>query len=398
VLGTTKSGVRRRRAAVALAVLAVLAVGGLLLARNGDGEAAGDLRAGSELGDADPAGFLDPEPVPDSYRIDYRVEGHGGDEPVVTSDRLWVRRPWDSRLEVYAGDRPEGRPDAVQVASFGGFRAQGADEAEVVVASPPGPAASDVRIAGALERALEDGRVELRERRRVLGRTCQVVRSATALATGDLRLPTGPDDHADTCVDARGLVLEEVLVSEGDVLLRRIATEVEIEPDLDDVSFEVGEPTLEVDEGGGFVAETEPGSRVPGRFFEPQDPDGFGRHGRFAVVPPQAENFTEVDRLPQRLTYVSDVWVDGPDVVVLDQGGTVGNVDAFPALQGVDVDVAPGRGVLTYGAGGPAVIVDLGEGRFLRARGTVAPDLLIELLDGLEEVEGGELRLREAPG
>lgn len=375
---------------------ALLASGAVLLASGvGDGGAATDARAGSELIDADPAGLLQPGPVPDSYRIDYRVEGHGGDEVVVTSDRLWVRRPWDSRLEVYRSEQPGGRPDAVQVASFGGFRAEGAGEAEVVVATPPGPPASDVRITAALPAALEDGRVELVEHRRVAGRTCQVLRTATSLATGDLAPPVGPDDHADTCIDARGLVLEEVLVSDGEVLLRRVAIDVAIEPDLEGVSFETGEATLEVDEGGGFVAETESGSRVPGRFFEPRDPDGFIRHGRFAVVPPQAENFTELDRLAQRVTYLSDVWVHGADVVVLDQGGTVGNVDPFPGLGGVEVDLARGPGTLTYGLGGPVVIVDLGGGRFLRARGTVAPDLLVDLLEGLDEVEGGELRLLE---
>ncbi|HSP03541.1 MAG TPA: hypothetical protein VLR27_08585 [Acidimicrobiales bacterium] len=389
--------VRHRRAAQA-GVLALLVAGGALLALRAGDDAAAGPRSGSELVDADPTQLLDPEPAPESYRIDYRVEGHGGDELIVTSDRLWVRRPWDSRLEVYPGATPDGEPDAVQVSAFGGFRADGEDGDAVVVASPPGSATSDVRIAGALVRAVEDGRAELVERRRVAERTCQVVRSATTLATGDLSPATGPDEYADTCIDASGLVLEEVLVSEGEVLLRRIATEVEISPDLDGVSFETGDPTLSVDEGGGFVAETEPGSRVPGRFFEPSTPPGFSRHGRFAVVPAQAENFTEIDRLPQRLTYISDVFVDGPDVIVLDQGGTVGNVDPFPALQGEDVDVAAGAGVLTYGLGGPTVIVDLGEGRFLRARGTVAPDLLIELLDGLEEVEGGELRLLEPAG
>lgn len=379
-------------------MVALLAAGGGLLALRAGGDDRSDPRAGSELLDDDPPGLLEPRDGPDSYRIDYRVEGYGGDDLVVTSDRLWVRRPWDSRLEVYRGALPEGEPDAVQVSAFGAFRADSDEGAAVVVASPPGPGASDVRIAGALARAVEDGRVELVERRRVAGRTCQVIRSATTLATGDLVPATGPDDHADTCIDASGLVLEELLVSEGEVLLRRIATEVEVDPDLEGISFETGDPTLSVDEGGGFVAETEPGSRVPGRFFEPRTPPGFTRHGRFAVVPAQAENFTEVDRLPQRLTYISDVFVDGSDVVVLDQGGTVGNVDPFPGLEGVDVDVAAGAGVLTYGLGGPTLIVDLGEGRFLRARGTVAPDLLIELLDALEEVEGGELRLLEPAG
>jgi hypothetical protein len=357
-----------------------------------------DVRAGSELVDADPDGLLTAEEPPGAYRIDYRIEGYGGGDVVATSDRLWVRRPFESRLEVYGAAEPDGEPDAVQVAAFARFRADGAGRSTVVVAAPPGPPASDVRVSASLAEALEDGRAELVEHRRVLGRTCHVIRTALPLATGDLTPAADEDERADTCIDAHGLVLEELVVSDGEPLLRRIAVDVELDPDLGDVSFEGGEPNLELDEGGGFVGEVEPGGRTPGRFFEPATPQGFRREGRYAVVPPQTENFTDPTRHGQRLTYVSDVFVDGVDVLVLDQGGTFGDVEPFPDLDGSAVDVALGPAVLTHGQLGPAVVVELGEGDFLRARGTVAPARLIDLLRSLEEVEGGELRLVDPDG
>lgn len=374
---------------VVAAVAAGAAVGGWLSRSDGGS----DLRDGSELVDAGADALLEPEAPPRAYRIDYRVEGFASGDPVVTLDRLWVRRPFESRLEVFAGPDATGEPDAVQVASFGAFRAEGAGRATVVVAGPPGPPASDVRLEAGLADAVDDGRAEVVEHRRVLGRTCHVLRTAVPLANGDLAPTERDGDHTDTCVDAAGLVLEELVVSDGEPLLRRIAVEVELDPELDDVDLAVGEPTLTVDEGGGFVGEVEPGSRTPGRFFEPTAPPGFRRHGRYAVVPPQAENFADPNRRGQRLTYVSDVFVDGSDVVVLDQGGTFGDVEPFPDLRGVPVDLPLGPATLTYGQLGPAVVVDLGEGDFVRARGTTAPSALLALLRSLEEVEGGELRL-----
>lgn len=382
-----------RLAAGAVAVFA--AVGGLVVAARGGGDSGFD-RTGSQLLDAHPAGLLEPQEAPAAYRIDYRVEAYGGDEPVVTSDRLWVRRPFESRLEVYDGPEPSGRPSAVQVGSLGGFRAEGDRREAVVVAAVPGPPASDVRVAPALPDALARGRVELVEWRTVLGRRCHIVRSAAPLATAELGAPERDGEHTDTCIDATGLVLEELVVDGGRPLLRRVAIDLEVAPDVDAVSFETGEHTLEVDQGGGFVAETEPRSRVPGRFFEATAPAGFQRAGRFAVVPPQPDRFGDVRRRGERVTQISDVFVDGADVVVLDQGGTLGGVDPFPDLDGVAVDVDGfGEASLGHGLAGSRIVIVLGEGRFLRARGTVAPDVLLDLLEALDEVPGGELRLLE---
>lgn len=377
-------------AVVAGGLVAVVAAAVVLSSRDD----AGFARTGSVRLAGSPSALLERVPPPESYRIDYRVEGYGGDDPIVTSDRLWVRRPFESRLEVFPGPEPEGDPDAVQVGELGAFAADGSDADRVVVAAPPGPPASDVRVAAALSASLADGRVELRERRQVLGRTCQVIRSAAVFAAGELARGDA-EDHADTCIDAQGLVLEELVVSGGEPLLRRVAIDVQVDPPLDGVSFDLGDPTVPVDQGGGFVAETEPDSRQPGVFYESRPPEGFRRLGRFLVVPPQHENFTDITRRPLRLTFVSDVFVSGADVVVLDQGGTLGGVEPFSDLTGVAVEVEGlGAGFLRYESAGAVVVVPRPDGKFLRARGTTTPGVLLSVLERLEQVEGGELRLQ----
>lgn len=383
--------VRRRKVAVGVAVVFLVAgVGTSLLLSDGDA----DLRAGSTELD-EPAGLFEVGEPLDAYRIDYRVESRGGDEVVVTSDRLVVRRPFESRLETFDGPVPDGEPSSVQIEAFGVLYADGVDSEEVVVAVPPGPPGADTRIEAGLASALEEERFELGPRREVLGRTCQVIRTAALLATGDLA-PPGARDHAETCIDAAGLVLEEVLVVEGSMLLRRLAIDVDAQPDVDGAMFETGDQTIPVDSGGGFLAETEPDSRQPGMFFESQPPAGHDRLGRYIVIPPQQENFSDPLRKGHRLTYLSDVFIDGASVVVLDQGGTLGGIDPFPDPQGVEVDIdGLGTGLLSYGRTGPTLLVPRPDGKFLRVRGTVAPDVLVKLLEVLEEVEGGELRLRD---
>lgn len=392
MLGRGTESSHRRRGVAAVAGVVAIAVLGAWIASRADDEP--DPRAGSVRLDDAPGLFEVGEPV-EAYRIDYRVESRGSGDTVVTSDRLLVRRPFDARLESYSGPVPTGDPSSVQVESFGALFADGADSDEVIVAVPPGPPGSDTRVLAGLADALDEDRFELGERRRILDRTCQVVRTAALLATADLAPPT-QQDHAETCIDADGLVLEELLVADGAVLLRRVAVDVELDPDLDDEAFEVGEQTVPVDSGGGFLAETEPDSRQPGSFFESSAPSGFERLGRYVVIPPQQENFTDPLRRGNRLTYLSDVFVDGAEVVVLDQGGTFGGVDPFPDAQGVEVDLAGlGTGLLSYGRNGPTLLVSRDGGKFIRARGTVAPAVLVELVEDLEEVEGGELRLRD---
>src|SRR5207247_7133823 len=83
----------------------------------------------------------------------------------------------------------------------------------------------DVRAGPVLEDALGAGVIERREQREVAGRRCQVYRSKDTAAGATLAPATDPTrQHADTCIDEAGVVLEEVVVTDGHQSRRRLAT------------------------------------------------------------------------------------------------------------------------------------------------------------------------------
>ena len=335
-------------------------------------------------GGDDPAPPLVVGDVPDRYRITYRVET--ADAPDST-DVLVVDRPFDSRLETGS---------STQVSTFRRVSFTGAGAAPVIVAQPPAPAASDLR----LDLVLPNDVVETRGRRTVAGRPCQVYRSGVPLSTGALSPPTD-DEHTDTCVDEAGLLLAEEYVVDGDVVLARTATEVELSPDVDAADFAIGDPTVPVDRGGGSVLEVEATSRREGSFWElAEPPAGFRHRGRYAVVPPQADVFADPTREGELVASASDVYVRGHDVVVVDQGATLRGAEAFPPTPGARVESIDGLGdaeVLLLPRG-PEVRVRLDGGRFVRVFGTVPTDDLLAIARSLREVQGDGLVYVEGGG
>lgn len=375
-----------------------LVVAGIVLIRRGDGEeeipsAVVDRRAGSVLVE-DGVSAVEIVRSPASFHVVYRAES-GREDVVVTTDRLWVRRPWESRLESWTGAPPGRRRLSEEVAAFGARRNAGDDEAPLVLALSPYVPAGDVRLAPALAGALEAGVVERREVRRVAGRLCQVYRSGTFFSDTQFA-PATADEWADSCVDEAGIVVEEVLFSRGEPTLRRVAVKVEEEPSLDGSLFVTGEPTVEVRDGGGFVREADVATRPEGEFFElPSAPEGFRLRGRYTVVPPQPENFSDPSRESHRVAGTVDVFERGVDFVLVDQGATLGGKDPFvadPASPTIAVGRRLGEAEVLIGPRGNEVRVNRGGGRYLRVYGTLPPGELAAIAAMLEPVEGTGLR------
>lgn len=377
------------------ALLAAAAVAGWVL-RGGDGS---DLRRGSI---PDEGGSVDiTERTPATYRVDYQVVGLGGDEPVVTSERLLVRRPFESRLESFDSERPpdDGRPRSVQVAALGQLISAGSSSERAVLVRPPAIGASDVRLQEVVDDAVEQGILERRERRVVGGRPCQVLRSGEPLTTGSVTAPSA-GQHTDTCIDGAGLVLEELLVVDGEPLLRRVALDVEEGVRLDDELFATSGQTVPLERGGGSFVEVTAQSRTPGAFWEHEDgrlPAGFRRHGRYAVVVAQPEDPNDPRDEERRLTYVSDVLVDGVDAVFVDQGSRVDGSRPIEVPDSApEVDLGDlGRGRVLLGANGSAVVAHLEGGRFVRVSGTLDVDRLVDVARSLRQVSGGRLTVVE---
>jgi len=322
----------------------------------------------------------DPEPIelgspPATYRIVYRITD--GDR--VMSERLVVARPFDSRRETFASDDGTGRPVTVDISTFG--RASHTESAATLaVAVPPAVPGGDVR----LDHVVGTEVLRRAGQRTIAGRRCQVYETGQPIRLVELIA----GDAVEVCVDADGLVLEERAPDR-----RRVAIEVEVGLDLDPRDFVVPERTVPVLDGGGAVQGLTEDSRTPGEFWELGEERPLPWRGRYAVVPPQPDAFTDATLRGRRVATTTDVLTDGLDVIVVDRGGTLQGVDVIGEdRSSTRVDAgAVGRGALRHTAVGAEITVVQPGGRFIRVSGTVVVDVLLAVARSLHEVPGGTL-------
>lgn len=415
---------RPRRTRVAAALLAVFVlVSGLAagLVADGDGVSPG---AEAEQPPAEPTVQTVPSPedidrvgsreidgapvtiasglVPASYRIEYRVETYAGGDDVVSTEVLEVERPFLSRVELRRGPPPGDHLLSSRTASFARFRISSGEQSSVL-AVPPALAASDLRVDVALPTAVDRGLVEVREQREVAGRRCQIHRAGGPASTGEL-IPRGAveGEYADLCVDAAGLLLEELWVQDGEVLRRRVAVEAELAPTFSRDHFTVGAPDpISFEDGGGSTRPVDPTTRPAAGFtWElpeelPEALDDFERLGRYAVVPPRLEQQLDpADPNRRRTAGVVDVWVRGIDTVFVDQGGVRGSEPAFdPHPHGEEVELGRldlGEQFLDLRAN--EVRTAHTDGSFVRVYGTLPLAELVEVARSLRPAEGEGLR------
>jgi hypothetical protein len=382
-----------------LKVLAVLAVGGALVAgyrevTGGDeaepdaGEPAAERaeveRTGSDrVGDTDRGWRFDA--FPESYRITYRVRFVDAESTEV----LEVVAPFDSRTTSYAGASTTGRPTQEREAAFGLLVTRSGDQTTTLQVPP---ALAGPRPAAALAGAEEAGLVERREVREVAGRRCQVWRTGGAQAATTFVAPTD-DDHFDLCVDEDGLLLEEWQVDGGVAIRQRVAVDVEVGTvTAAEVARLPRESTLPVDLGGGSLVETAADAQPVGPFLEVgAAPAGFTHRGRFTVVPPQA-GLLEGGERAKVLAATTDVYVRGADAVIVERGGVLDLSDPWTvndAFPDVDLGPAVGTGELVPGRTGGEVRALLGSGRYLRVSGSIDLDELVAIARDLVPVDNG---------
>ena len=117
--------------------------------------------------------------------------------------------------------------------------------------------------------------------------------------------------------------------------------------------------------------------------------------GRYLSRPPQPDLVNNVNRERDLVGGVNDVYVNGVDVVVVDQGATLGGDHPFasdPTATPVDLG-SLGRGEVIESLGSSVVRIDLGHGNYVRVAGTVAPSVLIDVARSLVAGPGGTLRV-----
>lgn len=349
---------------------------------------------------------LQPAPLPitdepTTYAITYELERYTPDTIQRSTDRIEVRRPFDSRIESFR----DGRLISTRTSRFGSLViSTGAGPRSLV--TPPAPASGDLRLADVLRDAVADGHLLVRERRRVLGQTCQVYRSGTSVSAGAL-VPAGSkgDEYADFCVDATGLVLEEVWMKDGRPLQRRIATSRHLEVALTDDRFALaGEQPVPYEDGNGFLRSLVPTSGFEGTIYRLTHPlEGFAYQGRALVQPPRLNPFqdpVEAQERSREQVSIVDVWERGPDLLVFSQT-IAADISAVPnddqTAEVLDLgDIGVAATVLDLRSN--EVRIELPEARFLRIAGTLPRATLIEIANSLRAEEGTGLQfLDEVP-
>jgi hypothetical protein len=321
-----------------------------------------------------------------AYGLTYRVEEVAGDDVQTSTAELTVVRPFRSRVVTTVDDEVT----STRVADFGYLgQAPGADGHDSVLTAPPGPAPGDVR-SDLVFAGDEGGEVRL-----VIDRPCQVHHLGAPALTGII-VPFDESEGitTDTCVDADGLILEEVTYDdEHRAISRWIATKLVIGPTVHDDDFRLPDvkPTPAT-EGGGSLQAVDPTTASEGRFWElPEPPEGFTRMGRYAIVPPQAASPDDEHSRAQVIAGVSDVFVRGSDLLVIEQGGTLGQVPPFgvtPHSHLIDLGELGKTAELFATATGTEIRVLIPPGRYVKVLGTLAPDELVAIAKSLVPIEG----------
>jgi len=336
---------------------------------------------------------------PSAYAVTYAVTHP---DAATSTERLWVRRPFDSVDITYSGPPPGATPSLVVVYRLGVQVLKAASAQAGSLHIPAAAAPQDVRADIVVPAALRAHKLKSIGSEKVLGRTCQVFRSAAPLRTGPLPALGPGSTYVDTCIDGAGIVLRETQVSAGHTLSDRRAVLVQTGASaVAAAPFDMTGTPTPFDSGGGAFTPLTLTSRPPGSSWGfDRSPDGFAHLGRFAVVPPQPQLFGQGGNgygsmgLPGSLvTEMDDVYVRGADAVVLQQGSTLNGATFTPPANGLDVDLGPlGHGQLLIAGGGFTVVAEPGNGKgFVRLSGTLPPDALVTMMRGLSKQPGGTL-------
>jgi hypothetical protein len=344
--------------------------------------------------------FLPASSVPTGYHVVY-AEGVPG--AAASTEELWVRRPFESVDQTLSGPPPGDTLFVSTVSRLGHQVLRAGPTAQAVLLNVPVTAApADVRLDAVYAAARNAHLLQFRRDDVVAGRRCTVLRSAQSLLNSPLlALAAHPNSYVDTCVDETGLILREQIVRDGALATSRTAVSVAVGPAAgDEGAYAMSGVPTPYDQGGGSITRLTPDSLPPGRTWVlPQPPAGFTLRGRYVAVPPQPQAFTAgpgasaaAPGAPTLLVVtLEDVYVRGPDVLVVEQGGTSNNARFAPPTGGRPVDLGVlGPGQLVLAATASSVVAEpAGESKFVRVTGTVDPHLLIQTARALASIDNG---------
>lgn len=356
-----KKVARRRRLKFFAALAAGAAVAGVAFAlTRGGGE--GPSRALRAPRVSGATGRLPVAPLPAAYHAVYRAEAYEGSNVTVSTEEIWVQRPFDGRVAIREGEPPGTAKQFEGRSTFGVYAnyTEGAGAEAQVAGDAPTVALGDIRVAASLDDLVAEGLFVPGDRRRALGRECQTYRTGSPLQSLKITAPA-PTDYVDVCLDDTGLIMEEVAIVEDKVAQRLTALSIEIDPALDPAGFVIDGQRLRPDEGGAEVTEVDRSTApTPGYWSLDAVPAGFTHRGRYLVAGAQSSHV--------------DVYVRGVDLVTVRQGAPGAEPDLGDAGPGLEVDLgALGAGRLLLRSVGPSFLAHPGGEAFVHVTGTLAP-------------------------
>jgi hypothetical protein len=342
---------RRRRIGIPLAAVVVLLAGAgtfALVDRGGGGTP--DFALTSALSTTSSDTPFTISTVPAAYHVVYKVDtaksgGESGQD--TTTQEYTVRRPFDAHLVSKAGAPPGTDEQWSLIWSMGKYGQTTSGSSPEVGQTAPQAALGDIRLEATLNDLVADGKFVPKERRVVLGRDCQVYRTGGALETLNVTAPT-KTDYADACIDSSGLMLEEVVVSSGELAERLIATSVDDQTvPGDDVFAITGDPTP-LDQGGSQLSPIDAATKpADGYWGLPAPPEGYTLQGRYQLLTPADQSnssdpsasttTTSTTAPPAPVPSYIDVYVNGPNTIIVRQGPTAGEPQDDGTGTSVDV-------------------------------------------------------------
>ena len=306
-------------------------------------------------------------PAPGSYVVVYRNVING----VTQWEVLAAQRPFagsDLTYRTSTQPRADALPDAGTISTATAIYTQDAKGVRLVSGRQPGPASNDLWLAPELHEAVTRGvAVDLHRTQQVAGQRCALFRLADP-ASGPLHQLDMTVGHDDICLARNGLLLSEAWTYHGKVVERRTAMT------LATGSWPAGiprpGPTGSAASASASAAVVTPEAAPTSFLASPASPTGFR-----PAMSPVAFRLPDSAH-PEQTVAATVVWsfVDGADVITVEAGRERGGVLPWSASE------SPTRPLTLNGLGaastalrsdGPEVRVDVGDGRWVRVRGTV---------------------------
>ena len=344
-----------------------------------------NIRGGSKV--VHTADVLEITHVPETYRAEYRIENRAGESLQTTIEKVWVRRPFASRVETWK----DGKLLSTRQSSFGTLTNESGGAQPLNIAVPPSLSSGDLRLDIAITEALDAKTIIRRERREVYGRQCQVYRAGGPVLAGDIETyEPGNETYADFCVDRNGIVIEEYWLDEGRLLRRRVATDLDVDVSIPERTLAITTPTNPDIHRGAVerIPRKTTGEGLPLWTLE-KAPKGWDDLGRYAVIiSDQAYPKTDPLAPSAAPASTSDVYIRGADFFVVDQDPSLGQALSLEKRVSRDVKLDELReGKLIVDGRMNEVRAKTPEGSYIRIFGTLRPDELLELADKLEPRE-----------